>query len=156
MFIELIFIGKTKKKYTEEAFLDLFKRFKKYGTVKTVFLKSSDGNLDKHIIQKKEAQELIKHLSKSDYVILLDEKGSIMDSVEFAQFLNHTLETFPSQKICFIVGGAFGFSDEIYQRAQHKISFSKMTFSHQLIRLMLAEQLYRAFTIIHGEAYHHE
>ncbi len=156
MFIELILIGKTKKRYTEEAFLDLYKRFKKYGTVQTVFLKSSEGSLEKELIQKKEAQELLKHLTKSDYVILLDEKGKEMDSIGFAKYLNHTLETYPSQKICFVVGGAYGFSEEIYQRAQQKISFSNMTFSHQLIRLMLAEQLYRAFTIIHGEAYHHE
>lgn len=156
MTIELIFIGKTKKKYIQEGIDEFSKRLKKYGQINIVQLKSTEGNYDKKLIQQKEGKEVLLHLTKQDYLILLDERGKEMSSVAFSSFIQNTIETFSAQKICFVVGGAYGFSEAIYQRAQQRISLSKMTFSHQLIRLILLEQLYRAFTILKGEQYHHE
>lgn len=156
MTIEFIFIGKTKKTYIQEGLDELMKRLQKYASIKLVQLKSTDGAYEKKIIQQKEGKELLSHLAKNDYVILLDERGKEMNSLAFSTFLQNTIETFSAQKLCFVIGGAYGFSEEVYQRAQQKLSLSKMTFSHQLIRLVLLEQLYRAFTILKGEQYHHE
>lgn len=94
-------------------------------------------------------------IKPSDYVILLDEKGKSMSSIEFSRFLN---DIFISniQHIIFVVGGPYGFAAEMHKRANAKLSFSKMTFTHQMIRLFFTEQLYRAFTILQGKSYHHE
>tara|TARA_B110000971_G_scaffold208479_1_gene233652 strand:+ start:300 stop:575 length:276 start_codon:yes stop_codon:yes gene_type:complete len=90
-----------------------------------------------------------------DQVVLLDEEGKSFSSVDFSNFLNQKL-LYDSKKLVFVVGGAFGLSEEVYKRANSKLSLSKMTFSHQMIRLIFKEQLYRAFTILKGEKYHHE
>ena len=93
-------------------------------------------------------------MSPSDKVILLDENGKEFKSVEFARWLENKQQT--TQKLVFVIGGPYGFSDDIYNRADEKISLSKMTFSHQMVRLIFVEQLYRACSIIKGESYHHE
>ena len=90
-----------------------------------------------------------------DHVILLDEKGEFFSSVDFSNLLNQKLID-SNKRLVFVIGGAFGFSEEVYLRADSKLSLSKMTFSHQMIRLIFKEQLYRAFTILKGEKYHHE
>ena len=88
-------------------------------------------------------------------MILLDERGKMFTSIEFASLIKDRLD-YGSRDIVFVIGGAYGFSEEVYARANSKISLSKMTFSHQMVRTIFAEQLYRAFTIIKGEPYHHE
>ena len=90
-----------------------------------------------------------------DQVILLDEKGKSFSSIDFSNLLNQKLLD-STKRLVFVIGGAFGFSEEVYKRVDLKLSFSKMTFSHQMIRLIFKEQLYRAFTILKGEKYHHE
>lgn len=104
---------------------------------------------------KKEADLLFSNFTEDDYIVLLDEKGKQFKSLEFANYLEkHSLKS--TKKLVFIIGGAFGFADVMYKRANEKISLSSMTFSHQMIRLFFLEQLYRAFTIIKGEKYHNE
>jgi len=111
--------------------------------------------LTKEQIKEKEGELILKSLKSADEVILLDEKGKEFRSVEFAVFLQEKMSR-SSRDIVFVIGGAYGFSEAVYDRAEGKISLSKMTFSHQMIRTIFAEQLYRAFTIIKGEPYHHE
>ena len=103
----------------------------------------------------KECEAIMKHLSPGDHVILLDERGKEYRSVEFAGYLNK-LMVGSVQQLVFIVGGPYGFDETLYQQAKGKMSLSKMTFSHQMVRLFFVEQLYRAFSILKGEPYHHE
>jgi 23S rRNA (pseudouridine1915-N3)-methyltransferase len=103
----------------------------------------------------KEGEAILKKISSTDWLILLDEKGKSMTSMEFSAFLQGKMNAGIKQLV-LVIGGPYGFSDEVYQRANGKISLSKMTFSHQMIRIFLAEQIYRAFTILRGEPYHHE
>ncbi|MFC3199773.1 23S rRNA (pseudouridine(1915)-N(3))-methyltransferase RlmH [Parapedobacter deserti] len=103
----------------------------------------------------KEAGLIMKHLSPADHVCLLDERGREYRSVEFANQLNK-LMVGSLQHVVFVVGGPYGFDESVYHRANWRISLSKMTFSHQMVRLFFVEQLYRAFSILNGEPYHHE
>jgi 23S rRNA (pseudouridine1915-N3)-methyltransferase len=105
--------------------------------------------------KEKEADALLKVLETSDDVILLDEKGHEYSSMEFADFISKKMLN-SNKRMVFVVGGPFGFSDRIYARANGKISLSAMTFSHQMIRVLFVEQLYRSYTIIKGESYHHQ
>ncbi len=105
--------------------------------------------------KQKEGEAILKSLTDTDEVILLDERGKTFSSIEFAGFLENKM-SFSAKRLVFVVGGAYGFSESVYHRANAKISLSKMTFSHQIIRLIFMEQLYRAMTIIKGEPYHHE
>ncbi len=110
-------------------------------------------NMPPEIRKRKEGEKILKHLKPKDYVILLDEKGRMFDSVSWAEHLQRKMNHF-SGDLVFVIGGAYGFSPQMYERAAEKLSLSPMTFSHQLIRLIFAEQLYRAFSIIHGKPYH--
>ena len=103
----------------------------------------------------KEGELILKALQPGDYVVLLDEHGKELRSLEFAQWIQKKMVSV-AKRLIFIVGGPYGFSEEIYQVAQEKISLSKMTFSHQMIRLIFVEQIYRAMTILNNEPYHHE
>jgi Uncharacterized conserved protein len=103
----------------------------------------------------KEGIKILLSVGKDDYVVLLDERGKEFRTVEFAEWLEKRIAA-GGKRIVFIIGGAWGFSEEVYSRADLSLSLSKMTFPHQLVRLLFAEQLYRAFTIIKGEPYHHD
>jgi 23S rRNA (pseudouridine1915-N3)-methyltransferase len=105
--------------------------------------------------QVKEAAKIMQFISDEDFVILLDERGKELRTIEFSSYLEKVF-FLPKKRILFIIGGAWGFSGELYKRADYKISLSKMTFPHQLVRLLFLEQLYRVFTIMKGEPYHHE
>ncbi len=113
------------------------------------------SNLSANELKAKEWKAFEKKINAGSQVILLDENGKNYDSVGFATFIQKNQNT-SIKELIFIIGGAFGFSDEAYKRANQKISLSSMTFNHQLVRLIFLEQLYRAFTIIKGEKYHHE
>ena len=110
--------------------------------------------LGREQIKKREGELILRSLRPSDEVILLDERGLTFRSLEFAAFMEKKLSA--GRDVVFVIGGAYGFSDDVYARAGGKISLSPMTFSHQMVRTIFAEQLYRAFTIIKGEPYHHE
>lgn len=116
-----------------------------------VKLKTTDGKL----LKKEEGKMILAKLNPDDYLVLLDERGLALSSVELAQWVERRLSQ-SHRKMIFLIGGAFGFSPDLYARAQETLSLSKMTFSHQMIRLFFAEQLYRAMTIIRNEPYHNE
>ncbi|MDR2836425.1 MAG: 23S rRNA (pseudouridine(1915)-N(3))-methyltransferase RlmH [Bacteroidales bacterium] len=157
MNLKLIVIGKTDEKFLEEGIDKYFKRIKHY--INFEFIKIKDikntKNLSENNQKNLECEKILEHLNSSDFVILLDENGAEYSSKKFAEYISKQMLT-GIKNIIFVIGGPYGFSPELYKRANHQISISKMTFSHQIIRLIFAEQLYRAFTIINNEPYHHE
>lgn len=157
MQIKLIAIGKTDHAAIQELTGEYAKRLGYY--IKFDFeiipdLKNA-GKLSEAVQKEKEGELLLKKLNNSDEVYLLDERGKQMASIEFSEFLQKKMNNSVKQLV-FIIGGPYGFSDPVYQRAIGKLSLSKMTFSHQMIRVFFIEQLYRAFTILRNEPYHHE
>ncbi len=120
-----------------------------------VVIESGLKSADTKKVKDKEGELILKKIIPGDYVILLDDKGKEFTSTQFAAYLEGLFNQ-SLKNICFVAGGAYGFSDELYKRANAKLSLSKMTFSHQIVRAIFSEQLYRAFTIINNEPYHHE
>ncbi len=157
MKITLLSLGKTEERYLMEG-IDLYlKRLKHY--IKLEFLEIPELKNTKGLSQDqqktKEAELIMKKLNSTDYVVLLDERGSELSSLQFADLLNKRMLA-STQNLVFIIGGPYGFDASVYQRANEKLSLSKLTFSHQMVRLFFVEQVYRAFTILKGEPYHHE
>lgn len=157
MKITFLCIGKTGKRFLEEGEEEYLNRLKHYIKIDRIELADLKNvrKLTKEQIKKEEGQLFLNKIPQGDELILLDERGKQFSSVEFSDFLNKKAIN-GLRGITFLVGGAYGFSNEIYERANGKISLSKMTFSHQMIRMIFFEQLYRAYTIIKGEPYHHE
>ena len=149
-------VGKTTQKYVEETVSEYIKRLKFYVPFEIIVIPELKNakNIPIAVQKQKEGEQILKKIQDNDDVILLDEQGREFTSTKYAAFLEKRLTI--SKRIVFVIGGAFGFSPEIYTRANEKISLSQMTFSHQIIRILFAEQLYRAFTIMKGESYHHE
>ena len=156
MSIELWWIGKTNFPYLKEGIEIYTKRIKKYGKFGIIEIPDVKfaNKLSKEELKLKESQEVLKKLVQKDFLILLDENGKEFNSISFSNEIEK-LQMTRSGKIVFLIGGAYGFSKELYERADRKISLSQMTFSHQMIRLFFVEQLYRAFSIINKEPYHH-
>lgn len=157
MKIELKVVGKTAFDYLKTGIAIYEKRLKRYCDFSIAVIPDIKNakNLSKAQIKEKEGAAILKKIDKSPFVILLDDKGKMFTSKEFSAYLEDKL--MPSGKnIIFIVGGAYGFSESVYARANAKLSLSKMTFSHQMVRLFFVEQLYRAYSIIKNEPYHHE
>lgn len=155
MKIKLLMIGKTQEKYITEGF-DLYrKRIVHYLPFEELTIPAlrNTKNMKDTDVRQKEGELILKNLHDDDFVVLLNEHGKQYNSVEFSGFLQHRLNI-TTKSLTFIIGGAFGFSDEAYTRGNHQISLSKMTFSHQIIRLIFMEQLYRAFSILNNEPYH--
>ncbi len=157
MNITLVLVGRTTQEPLQKLIDTYVGRLQHYATFQVETIKDlTANNLTTDQIKAKEGELILKKIPSSAYLILLDERGKMYSSVDFATFLQQTNQTYPSKNICFVVGGAFGFSQNVYARADAMLSLSKMTFTHQMIRLLFVEQLYRAFTIINGEKYHHE
>ena len=157
MKIALLQTGKTTDKHIAEV-ADLYtKRIKKYSGFEIITLPDlkNSGKMTVQEQKMKEGQRIIKAVSTDDYLILLDERGKELRTVEFSAWFEKVF-MLPKRRIVFVIGGSWGFSDDVYDRADFKMSLSKMTFPHQLVRLLFLEQLYRIFTIIKGEPYHHE
>ena len=156
MKISIITVGKTASKSVSELENDYFGRLKHYCNFENICVPAIKNakNFFVEELKKEEGKALLKVIGNDDFVALLDEKGKNFTSLEFAQWIEK--QQFKSKKTVFVIGGAFGFSKEIYSRANFLLSLSKMTFSHQIVRAIFAEQLYRAMTIIKGEKYHHE
>lgn len=157
MRITLLCVGKTDDSQLV-AIVDKFQqRLKHYVPFRMVSI--PDVKNTKHLRtdqqRAREADTILKQLSPGDHVVLLDERGKEYRSVDFAAYLNK-LMVGSMQHVVFVVGGPFGFEETVYQRANSRLSLSKMTFSHQMVRLFFVEQLYRAFSILKGEPYHHE
>lgn len=156
MTIKLLAIGKTDSKELQVLIDEYQRRLGFY--IKFQFdvipdLKKSK-NLSEEQQKQKEGNLILSHLKPTDVLILLDENGTQMDSVRFASYLQKHMISGIKQLV-FVIGGPYGFSKEIYDKANGKISLSKMTFSHQMVRLFIVEQLYRGFTILKNEPYHH-
>jgi 23S rRNA (pseudouridine1915-N3)-methyltransferase len=156
MNIEFWHIGKTKESYVVEGMAYYFKHIKRYGSFRIRNLNAAAGrNIQDHAAYKKyEGQQIMKALESTDFLVLLDERGLQKTSEKFASWLQKTIDTSP-KRIIFLIGGAYGYSEEIYARGQCELALSKMTFPHQLVRILFLEQLYRAFTIINHQSYHH-
>ena len=156
MKIKLIMIGKTTGNLYSDAIEDYKNRLKHYNnfSIHVIPGLKNTKNMSQEQQKQLEGELILKELTTQDVVILLDERGKEYRSLEFAKWLENKRLT--TQSIVFVIGGPYGFSDSIYERADEKISLSKMTFSHQMVRLIFVEQLYRACTIIKGESYHHE
>ena len=152
----LILVGKTVNKHFAAGINDYTERISHYMPFDIITIPElkNTKNLTEQQQKQMEGDLIAKQLQPSDTVVLLDEHGSEFRSVEFARWLEQKRNT--SRRLVFVIGGPYGFSDRIYDRANEKISLSKMTFSHQMVRLIFTEQIYRACTIINGEPYHHE
>ena len=142
--IKIICVGKVKEKYLQEAINDYMKRLCKYHKVEIVELE------DSNMIEEK--VKILKHIDSKDYVITLDIEGRMLSSVELADKIDKTFIT--NSNICFVIGGSYGLDKEVKTRANFSLSFSKLTFPHQLFRVILLEQIYRSFKILNNETYH--
>ena len=157
MKISLVVIGKTNGKFLIDGINEYTKRLSFYIPFNIVYLPDIKNN-KKLTFEQQKTQEgaiLLGEIDKSDYVVLLDEHGKEFTSIEFSRYIEKKMTTV-SKRLVFVVGGPYGFSNEVKERANEKISLSKMTFSHEMIRLIFTEQLYRAMTIINHEPYHQE
>lgn len=148
--IKIICIGKIKEKFYQEAIEEYKKRISKYTKIEIIELPDSSYDLKKTL--KEEYENIIKVINKSDYNILLDIKGEMLDSISFANKISNTLIT--HSNITFIIGGSYGVLDKLKTDCNYLLSFSKMTFPHQLFRVILLEQIYRSYKIINNEEYH--
>ncbi len=157
MNIALIMIGKTDSKNIETIVEDYLRRINYYTRFEPIVIPDLKNarNLTEEEQKRRESELILKQIGESDYVVLLDERGIQMRSVEFAAWLQKRMNS-GIKRLCFVIGGPYGFSQELYDRANSMLSLSKMTFSHQIIRAIFAEQLYRGFTILNNEPYHHE
>ena len=157
MRIKLLAIGKTDNKSLQtliQVYEQRLKHYIKFELYIVPDIKNSK-NLSHEQQKKKEGEMILKEIQATDQLILLDEMGQEFRSIEFSRFLQKKMNSGIKQLV-FVIGGPYGFSDKVYQKANGKVSFSKMTFSHQMIRLFVVEQIYRAFTILKNEPYHHE
>jgi 23S rRNA (pseudouridine1915-N3)-methyltransferase len=157
MKITLLTVGKTEDAYIREGIDKYLKRLKHYTRFEITDLPELKNTkaLSQEQQKSKEAELILKKLTVTDHVVLLDENGQELNSPQFAAYLDKK-SIGAVQHIVFIIGGPYGFDASVYQRANDKLSLSRMTFSHQMVRLFFTEQLYRAFTIIKGEPYHHQ
>ena len=157
MKITLLTVGKTDKDWVRQG-IDIYtarmKHYFPFAIVEIPELKNVSA-LSKEQIKSREGELILKNLRPADDVILMDEHGKQYTSIELAKTIQEKI-SYTGKDIVFIIGGAYGFSPEVYARANSKISLSKMTFSHQMVRAIFVEQIYRAFTIMKGEPYHHE
>lgn len=152
----LIIVGKTVEKHFVKGINDYAERIKHYVPFEIITIPELKNTKNLSEIQQKQMEgELIKRtLQNQDFVVLLDEHGKEFRSIELAKWFETKMHS--TKRLVFVIGGPYGFSEDIYTRANDKISLSKLTFSHQMVRLVFTEQLYRACTIIRGEPYHHE
>lgn len=157
MKINLLCIGKTDDKEIKNLINYYLARLPRHWNFEIIEIPDVKNarNLTPDLLKKEEAKLFLNIIENTDLVVLLDEKGKQFTSREFAQKLD-SYQNNSIKKICFLVGGAYGFSDEMYQRANEKISISKMTFTHQMIRLFFVEQIYRADQILQGKPYHND
>ena len=157
MKITLAVVGKISGGYLKQGIDDYTNRLSHYlpFNIQNIADAKSTKNHTEAQQKKQESKNILAAIDKSDYVVLLDEHGKEVTSMEFSRYIDKKMTTV-SKRLVFVVGGPYGFDEDVYARANEKISLSKMTFSHEMIRLIFTEQLYRAMTILNGEPYHHE
>ena len=153
----MLTVGKTDKDWEKQGmdiYVSRLKHYIPFSITEIPELKNVSA-LSREQIKAKEGELILKNVKPADNLVLLDERGKEYSSVEFAKVLQDKIN-YEGKDIVFVIGGAYGFSEDVYRRANSRMSLSRMTFSHQMVRAIFAEQLYRAFTIIKGEPYHHE
>ena len=157
MKIALLTVGKTDRDWVKQGLDTYVSRLKHYipFSINEIPELKNVSAMSRDQIKAKEGELILKSIKPTDDVILLDEHGKEYSSTEFASLLQNKIN-YEGKDIVFVIGGAYGFSEQVYKRANSKISLSRMTFSHQMVRAIFAEQIYRAFTIMKGEPYHHE
>ncbi|WKX75377.1 23S rRNA (pseudouridine(1915)-N(3))-methyltransferase RlmH [Zobellia laminariae] len=157
MTVKLIAIGKTDSKALLQLISEYENRLKHYVKFELEIIPDikNTKNLSEAQQKEKEGELILKNLSNTDVLVLLDENGKQFSSVDFSGYLQKKMNAGLKQLV-FVIGGPYGFSTDVYNKAQGKISLSKMTFSHQMVRLFVVEQVYRAFTILRNEPYHHQ
>ncbi len=157
MTIKLIAIGKTDSKQLQELIQIYTNRLQHYikFTLDIIPDIKNVKNLSEKQQKEKEGELILKKITTTDVLILLDENGKQFSSIEFSNYLQKKMNA-GNKQLVFVIGGPYGFSDDVYKKAQGKISLSKMTFSHQMVRLFIVEQLYRGYTILKNEPYHHK
>ena len=157
MKIVLLTIGKTSEMYLIEGIAQYQKRLKHYTQFEMLEILNIKNakNFSNAELMKKEGELILKQLQSSDHLVLLDDKGKDFTSPKFSEKLQCWMLS-GKKRLVFVVGGAYGFSEEVYARGNEKLSLSKMTFSHQMVRLFFVEQIYRGYTILNNEPYHHE
>ena len=148
--IKIICVGKIKENYLKEAILEYKKRISKYTNIEIIELEDYNYDVKKTLLA--EYNSIVKVMNQNDYNVLLDISGVELDSLSFAKKINDTLTI--NSNITFIIGGSFGVLDELRKQVNYRLSFSKMTFPHQLFRVLLLEQIYRAYKINNNEEYH--
>lgn len=153
MKVTLIRIGKLHLPFAQSGFDEYAKRLQHYVKFKDELLLVNSKSKEPEQIKKAEGEAILKKLTANDYLILLDERGKSYSSQQFADLLEKL--QLNTAHVVFCIGGAYGFDEKVYERANAQLSISKFTFSHQLVPLIFGEQLYRAFTIMKGEPYHH-
>lgn len=157
MKVVLLVIGKTDAHYLIDAVNEYEKRLQHYFPFQLQVIPDIKNakSLSQEQQKEKEGELILKQLQPGDFLVLLDEKGKEFSSLQFSSYLEKKMSVV-SKRLVFVIGGPYGFSEKVYTIAPERISLSKMTFSHQMIRLFFTEQLYRAMTILHHEPYHHE
>ena len=157
MKISLVVIGKTDAAYFVDAINEYKNRLVHYIPFEMEVIPDIKNvkNLREDQQKEKEGELILKTLQSGDYLVLLDEHGKSFTSMEFSTYIERKMHVVP-KRLVFVIGGPYGFSESVYKAASEKISLSKMTFSHQMIRLIFVEQIYRAMTILNNEPYHHE
>lgn len=157
MTIKLLAVGKTDNKQLQHLISEYENRLRHYVKFELEVIADVKNvkNLSERQQKEKEGEQLLKKLNNTDVLILLDENGNQYSSIDFANYLQKRMNSGIKQLV-FAIGGPYGFSEEVYKKSQGKLSLSKMTFSHQMVRLFVVEQIYRAFTILKNEPYHHQ
>ena len=157
MKIVLLTIGKTSEKYLIEGIAQYQNRLKHYTHFEMIEILNIKNakNFSIAELMKKEGELILKQLERSDHLVILDDKGRDSTSLKFSEKLQNWMLS-GKKRLVFVVGGAYGFSEQVYTRGNEKISLSKMTFSHQMVRLFFVEQIYRGYSILNNEPYHHQ
>jgi 23S rRNA (pseudouridine1915-N3)-methyltransferase len=157
MKITLLQTGKTNERFIEAGVDEYSGRIRKYAGFEMITIPDLKNTKNMPVAEQKlrEGEKICKLLNSEDYVVLLDEKGKEVSTIEFSQKLEKIF-MLPRKRVVFIIGGPYGFSAEVYERGDLKLSLSRLTFSHQLVRLLFAEQLYRVLSVLRGDPYHHE
>jgi len=149
--MKIICVGKIKESFYKEAILEYLKRLSKYTNISIIEVDDCDfDNIS--LTLEKEKNDILKHISEKDYIITLDIEGNNITSLDFSKKLENTLIV--NSNITFVIGGSYGLHSDVKKRSNYSLSFSKMTFPHQLFRVILLEQIYRAYRIINNESYH--
>lgn len=157
MKVLLLMVGKTAEPWLQKGVKQYFDRLTHYLPFEAKVLPDikNAGKMKPEALKQLEGEVILKNVENSDQLILLDEGGKLFSSREFSEYMEKQMLG-GARRLIFVIGGAWGFSEDVYQRANGKLSLSRMTFSHQMVRLIFAEQLYRAMTILKNEPYHHD